>query len=136
VGIEFPVRLGPRAAHGWAFSAVENSKLDAAEVGDSGHKPIHGVDFPNQMAFTEPANSGIARHGADGAKPVRYEGRFSAHAGRSGRGFTAGVAAANYNDVESMRHQNLGWRVLAEARGGVKIGKFKEMFHVKHFAGP
>jgi hypothetical protein len=35
-----------------------------------------------------------------------------------------------------MRHQNLGLRVLAEAREGVKISKFKEMFHVKHSAGP
>jgi hypothetical protein len=88
------------------------------------------------VAFAEPANGRIARHGADGAKPVRYEGRFGAHAGGGGGGFTAGVAAANHNDVESMRHQNLGLRVLAEAREGVKISKFKEMFHVKHSAGP
>jgi hypothetical protein len=47
MGIEFPVRLGPRAAYRWAFSAVENTKLDAAEIGDSGHKPIQGVDFPD-----------------------------------------------------------------------------------------
>jgi hypothetical protein len=42
------------------------------------------------------------------------------------------VAAANHNDVESMCHQNLEWRVLAEDRGGVKIIEFNEMFHVKH----
>jgi len=36
------------------------------------------------------------------------------------------VAAANHNDVESMCHQNLEWRVLAEDRAGVKIIGFKE----------
>jgi hypothetical protein len=65
---------------------------------------------------------------------VGYEGCSCAHTGRRGRGFTAGVAAANHSDVESMGHQNLGWRLLAEARGGVKTIGFKEMFHVKHCA--
>ncbi len=126
VGIEFPVSLGPRAAHSRAFSTIEDTELDAAEIGDSGHKAIQSIDFPNQMAFSKPANSGITGHSADSAKPVRYEGGLRAHTGGRRRGFTAGVAAANHNDVESMRHQNLGWRVLAEARGGVKIIGFKE----------
>jgi hypothetical protein len=47
MGIEFPVRLGPGTAYGGTFSAVENTKLDAAEIGGSGHKPIQGVDFPD-----------------------------------------------------------------------------------------
>jgi hypothetical protein len=67
---------------------------------------------------------------------VGYEGCFCARTGRCGRGFTAGVAAANYSDVESMGHQNLRWRLLTEARRGVKIIGFKEMFHVKHCTSP
>jgi hypothetical protein len=59
------------------------------------------------MAFAKAANGGITRHGADSAKPVGYESRFCAHTGRGGCGFTTRVAAANHNDVESMRHQNL-----------------------------
>jgi len=134
--IEFPVGLSPRAAHSWAFSAIEDTELDPAEIGDSGHKAVQSVDFPDQMAFSKPTNSGIAGHSANGGKPVGDKGRFCAHTGCRGRGFTAGVAAANHSDVESMGHQNLGWRLLAEARGGVKIiGLFKEMFHVKHCAG-
>jgi hypothetical protein len=124
--IELPVGLGPRASHSWAFSAIENTELNAAKIGDSAHKAVQSIDFPDQMAFSKPANGGITGHSADSAKPVGYEGRLGAHTGRRGRGFTAGVAAANYNDVESMRHQNLGWRVLAEARGGVKIIGFIE----------
>jgi hypothetical protein len=107
--IELPVGLGSRATHGWAFAAIENTELNAAKISDSTHKAVQSVDFPDQMAFPKPANSGITGHSADGAEPVGYEGRFSAHTGRSSRSFTAGVAAANYNDVESMRHQYLGW---------------------------
>jgi len=126
MGIEFPVGLGPRAAHSWAFSTIEDTELDAAQIGDSGHKAVQSVDFPDQMAFSKPANSGIARHSADSAEPVGYEGRLRTHTGRRRRGFTAGVAAANHNDVESMCHQNLECRVLAEDRGGVKISGFNE----------
>ena len=78
------------------------------------------------MAFPKPANGGITGHSADSAKPVGYKGRFCAHTGRCSRGFTASVAAANDNDVESMRHQSLGWSVLMEARVGVKIVGFME----------
>jgi hypothetical protein len=130
--IELSVGLGARAAYSWAFSTIEDTELDPAEIGDSGHEAVQSVDFPNQMAFSKPANSGVTGHGANSAKPVRYEGCFCAHTRRRGRSFTAGVAAANHSDVESMGHQNLGWRLLAEARGGVKIIGFKEMFHVKH----
>jgi hypothetical protein len=124
--IEFSVGLRPRAANSWAFSTVEDTELDAAEICDSGHKAVQSVDFPDQMALSKPANSGIARHSANSAKPVGYEGRLRAHTGGGCRGLAAGVAAANHNNVESMRHQNLGWRVLAKARGGVKIIGFKE----------
>jgi hypothetical protein len=108
VGIEFPVSLGPRAAHSRAFSTIEHTKLDSTEIGDSGHKAIQRIDFPNQMTFSKPANSGITGHSADSAKPVRYEGGLRAHTSGRRRGLTAGVTAANHNDVESMRHQNLG----------------------------
>ncbi len=57
------------------------------------------------MAFSEPANGGITRHSADSASLVGEEGCLSAHAGGSGRSFTAGMTAANDYDVESIRHQ-------------------------------
>jgi hypothetical protein len=124
--IELPVGLSSRATHSWAFSAIENTELNAANISDSAHKAVQSVDFPDQMAFPKPANGRITGHSADRAKPVGYEGRFCAHTGRRGPGFTAGVAAANYNDVELMGHQNLGWHVLTEARVGVKITGFIE----------
>jgi hypothetical protein len=43
--IELAVGLGAGAAHCRAFSAVENPKLDAAEVCDPAHKAVQGIDF-------------------------------------------------------------------------------------------
>jgi hypothetical protein len=107
VRIELPVGLGPRATHSWAFSAIENTELNPAKIGDSAHKAVQSVDFPNQMAFSKPANGWITGHSANSAKPVGYEGRFCPDTGSRSRSFTTSVAAANDNDVESMRHQNL-----------------------------
>jgi hypothetical protein len=126
MGIELPVGLGSRAAYGWAFSEVEDPKLDAAKIGNSAHQAIQSIDFPNQMTFSESTNGRITRHRANGAKPVGYQDRFCAHASGRGRGLTASVAAADHCDVESVHHQNPGWRLIAKARGGVKIIGFIE----------
>jgi hypothetical protein len=99
------VCLGARAAHSWAFAAIEDPELNAAKVGSPPHKAVQGINFPHQMAFSEPANGGIAGHCSDGAELVGEEGRLSAQAGGRGRRFTAGVAAANNYDVESICHQ-------------------------------
>ena len=102
--IKLAIGLGARAAHGWAFAAVQDPKLDAAQVGDSAHKAIQGVDFPDQMAFSEPANRRIAGHGANGRELMGNQGRLGTHTGSRSRGFTAGMAAANHHDVESVEH--------------------------------
>jgi hypothetical protein len=57
--VEFPVRLRPRPTHSWAFSAVKNTELDAAKIGDPGHKAVQSVDFPDKVAFSKASNSGI-----------------------------------------------------------------------------
>ena len=71
------------------------------QVGDPAHQAVQRIDFPHQMAFAEPANGRIAGHGADGGELVRHQGRVGAHAGGRGRGFAAGMAAADHHDVES-----------------------------------
>jgi hypothetical protein len=96
--------LGPWTAHSGAFSAIQDAKLNAAKVGNSTHQAIQGVDFADQMALSEPANRGITGHGANSPKPMSYQDCLRAHPGRRGRSFTAGVAAADDNDVESIDH--------------------------------
>jgi hypothetical protein len=126
--IELSVGLGARAAYSRAFSTIEDTELDPAEIGDSGHQTIQSVDFPDQMAFSKPANSGVTGHGANSAKPVCYEDCFCAHTGRRGRSFTTGVAAADHRDVESMGHKNLGRRLLARRGEGSKSSDLKKRF--------
>ena len=103
--IEFAIGLGARPAHGRAFAAVENAELDAALVGDAAHQAVQCIDFADQMAFSETSNGRIAGHGADGGESMRHQGRLRAHAGACGRGLTAGMAAANHDNVESRFHR-------------------------------
>ena len=130
--IEFAVGLCARPAHGRTFAAVENTELDAALVGDAPHQTIQSVDFTDQMAFAQPADRRIAGHGADSGKSVSHQRDFRAHASARGRGFTAGVAAADHDDIESVMNWVRHRPVLAEAGAGVKNVRFGSMFHVKH----
>ena len=115
--IKLAVGLGARTAHGRAFAAVENAELDAAFIGHMAHEAVQSIDFPHQMAFAEAADGRIAGHGADGGESVRHQGRLRAHTGGRGRGFTAGMAAANHDNVELSPHFAA---VIAEAGGRVK----------------
>ena len=99
-GIELAVGLGARAAHRRAFAAVENPELDAALVGDPAHQAVERIDLAHQMAFAEAADGRIAGHGADGRELMGHQRGPRAHAGSRGRGFTAGMAAADNDNVE------------------------------------
>ena len=105
LAIELAVRLCPRAAYGGAFSPVQEAKLDTGGVGNAAHQAVQGIDFPYQMAFSKPSDGRVAGHGANGGEPVRDQGSPGAHACGSGGSLTAGMAAADNNDVESMGHQ-------------------------------
>jgi hypothetical protein len=98
--------------------------LNAAEVGDSTHEAIQGIDFPDKMTFSESANRRIAGHCANCSELMGDQSCLGAHAGRRACGFAAGMAAANHHDVESVGHHNLGGGVVAKARGGVKTIDF------------
>ena len=131
--IKLAVGLGARTAHGRAFAAVQDTELDAAGVGNAAHEAVESVDFPHQMAFAEPANGRIAGHGADGRESVRHQGRFRAHTGAGSRGFTAGMAAADDDDVE---FRVFMWTsdgaFYRRGQGRSKKSRFCRMFHVKH----
>ncbi len=78
-GVKLAVGLGPGSADRGALAAVQNSELDAARVGDPAHQPVERVDFTDQMALAEPADRGIAGHGADGREAVGDQRRLGAH---------------------------------------------------------
>ena len=99
-GIKLAVRLGPRATNGRTLAAIEHPKLNAAGVGDPAHQAVQGIDLPNQMTLAETPDGGIAGHGANGRKTVGDQRRPGAHPRRGARGFAAGMAATDDDNVE------------------------------------
>ena len=102
--IKFAVGLGARSAHRRTLAAIEHPELNAAGVSRPAHQAIERIDLTDQMAFAEPADRRIARHRADGSKLMGDKRRSRAHACRCGRGFTAGVAASDHDDIERLDH--------------------------------
>ena len=105
--VQLAVGLGARSLYGRPLGAVEQAELDAGGVGNAAHQAVEGIDLAHQVALAEPANSGIARHLADGGEGVRDKCRTRAHAGSRGRRLTAGMAAA-HNDHVKLRFGHRG----------------------------
>ena len=85
-------------------------------VGDAAHQAVKSVDLPDQMTLAEPADRRIAGHRADGREFVRQQRGLGAHPGRRSRGFAAGVAAADDNNVEFSVHSEPRNWLLPEKR--------------------
>jgi hypothetical protein len=73
-------------------------------IGRPAHDAVESVNFPHQMAFSEPSNGGVTGHCADSSESVRNEGRLGTHAGGGGGSFTASMTATDDHHVEPMCH--------------------------------
>ena len=104
--VKLAVGLGARAAHGRTLAAIKEAELDAGGVGDAAHEAVERVDLAHQVPFAEPADRGIAGHGADGRKPLGDQRRARAHARGRGRSLAAGMAAPNDNHIEAGVHRD------------------------------
>src|SRR5262249_45942762 len=107
--------LGAGAAHGGTFAAIKDAELDAAAISDAAHQAVQRIDLAHQMTLAETADGWIARHRPDRRETMGQQRGFTSHAGGSGCGFTAGVAAANDDDVKTIHH---GPRIPAFYRTG------------------
>jgi hypothetical protein len=123
--IEPSVGLGPWPMHRGTLAPVQHTKLNTAAIGGPAHQTVKSVDLANQMTFAESANGRIAGHRTDGSEPVGQEGGADAHSGGRSRGFTAGVAAADYNDVERIHPKPRILALLADVAVWVKKAYFK-----------
>jgi hypothetical protein len=129
-GIELAVGLGPGAADRGTLAAVEHAELDPAGIGHAAHQAVERIDLADQMTLAETADGGIAGHRADGGKAMRQQGRRGTRPRRRCRGFTAGMAAADDDDVKAVAlcgHAG----PLAQDDGRRKR---KPLFHVKQRA--
>ena len=98
-GIKLAIRLGARPPNGRTLATIEHAKLDTPGIGNAAHQSVERIDLSDQMALAQTTDGRIAGHRADGRKAVRHQ-RGSAHpSARRTRSLTAGMAAANDDDV-------------------------------------
>ncbi len=141
-GVKLAVRLGARSADRRTLAAVQHPKLDPAGIGDPAHQTVQGIDLADQMTLAETADGGIAGHRSDGRETMGHQGRLGAHPRSRARGFAAGVAAADDDDVERVRsgkHAGLLSRSCWTRKQKFEESVSREtlvpprpMFHVKH----
>ena len=83
---------------------VQQAELDADRIGDLAHDAAQGVDLPHQVTLGDSADGRVAAHLRDQVQVHGDHGRAQANAGAGARGFTAGVAGADDNDVVPVGH--------------------------------
>ena len=97
--VEPPVRLRAGTANGRSLSSVQQAVLDRGCISSTAHDPIEGIDLTNEMSLSNPANGRIATHRTDGFGFQRDKSDARTHPCNSSRSFTAGMSAADYDDV-------------------------------------
>ncbi len=110
--VDFAVCLGTRPLHRGSFPSVQQPELDPGRIRDPSHHAVQRVNLPHQVSFTQATNGRIAGHYPNAILAERYQNGPRAKARGSCRGFTAGVATPDHNNID--------------------VG----MFHVKHLSLP
>ena len=98
--VQRTVGLGARGAYGRALAGIERAELDACFVRGQCHGTAQRIDFLDQMALANTANTGVAAHGTQGIDVVRQQQGLATHACCSQRRFGTGMAATDHDDVE------------------------------------
>ena len=99
-GVEIAVALRARSLDGRTLGAIEDLELDAGAIGRLAHQAAERVDLLDEVSLGQTADGGVARHPADGVAQHRDHGHAGAAARADARRFSAGVAAADDDDVE------------------------------------
>jgi hypothetical protein len=95
------------------------------------HQAVQRIDLTNQMTLAEPADRGVAGHRADGREAVGNQGRPGTHTCCRSRGFAAGMAAADHDNVERFAiRDHAGTSIAGRQKPKVELGPYA-VFHVK-----
>jgi hypothetical protein len=86
--------------HGRALGAVEHPELDAGGVDDLAHLAAEGIDFADNLAFGNAADSGVAAHLCHGVSAHGQEGGAEANAGSGESGLDACMAGADNDNIK------------------------------------
>ncbi len=96
--------------------AVQGAELNARLIGGARHRAAQGIDFLDQVALADAADGRVAAHLPQRLDIVREQQRAQAHARSRQRGFGAGMAAADHDDLVflSKTHDTESTRFSAE----------------------
>lgn len=94
------VTLSPGRPDGRAARCVQETELDTDGISDFAHDSAESINFADQMAFGDSANSGVAGHLRDEIDIQGVEGGLEAHAGCGHGRLASGVAGADDYYVE------------------------------------
>ena len=97
--IQASVDLCARALNSRTLATIQKSELNTGTVGHPSHQPIQSVNFPDEVAFAQPADGWVAGHGADRFGAQCNQSRGCAHPGCDRRSLSPGVTAANHDDI-------------------------------------
>ena len=110
--IEPTIDLSPWPAHSRTLGAVEHAELDSGGVRHPAHEAVQRVNLPNEMSFTQAADSRIAGHFPDGFDSVGEKQGPGAEPRRRRRRLAAGVAAPDHDHVPGFRRRPFHGRYL------------------------
>ncbi len=116
--IDLAIRLSARSLYGWALASVQQPKLNPGKVRNTAHYPIHRIDFPDKMAFSEPANRRITRHNADSAAIEGDKSGIRAYARRCVGGFCTCMTASDDSNVKMFHVKH---SLLTQAKTGKNL---------------
>jgi len=102
--VHFLIALRARRPDGGAAAGIEQAELDADGVGDFAHDAAERVDFADEMALGDAADSGVAGHLRDEVEVHGDHGSFEAHARAGAGGLATGVTGADDDDVVIFLH--------------------------------
>ena len=111
--VKQPIRLRARRPDRRPLGRVERTELDPRLVCRQGHRAPKRIHFLYQVAFSDPANGGVARHLPQCLDTVGEQQGLAAEPGGSKRSLGAGMAAANHDYVEFSGELHGGWSCAA-----------------------
>ena len=86
--------------HSRALAAIQQAKLNAGGITSPTDNAVEGVDLADQVALADTAHGRVARHLANGIGAMGHERHVGANPRCSRCGLGAGMAAADYDNVE------------------------------------
>ena len=96
--------MGARSSNRRTLAPVKHTELDARTISRPAHEAIKRIDFPDKMPLAQSPDGGIAGHLPNRRKALRQKNRIGPESGRGSRGFRAGVATPNNDDISLKSH--------------------------------